>query len=194
MAAEPHMAWTLRIMEHLSTDQNSASFIEGDSDKMKLFFSEEEYGQIELLPSCNYQSIQAKLHNPNLHSYHRVELSKLEIPVEKYRNYVGETIQNVSQISSCYGGLCHNIFAYAENEMVVVYYEVADGILSTIWLTLDLKTEQSYRVAYDVLNKISHLESLILVDWGWEQTFYLSDYKKLKEYLDARLYAFQRIS
>lgn len=159
---------------------------------MELYFSEEEYGQIELLPSCNYHTIQEKIRCPDLFPYHRVELDQLKISVEEYRKLVNAIIPSVPRIRSCYGGFCHHVFANAENEMVVVYHETADDILSTVWLTLDIKTRQTYQIAYDVLNQIKYLESLILVDWGWGITFHLRDTASLEEYLTARLRTFQK--
>lgn len=160
---------------------------------MKLFYSEEDYGQIELLPACNLAGINRKMAHPSLFPYRRIELSELKIPVVEYRNIIEAVLPHVPQIFSYDGIICDDIFANAENDKVVFFHEVVDKYLSTIWLILDIGTEQAYKAAFDVLRNIRHLGALILVDWGWSQIVNLNNDFDLDEYLKKRLRIFRKL-
>jgi len=176
----------------------------------KILFFEDCYCQIEILPQENYDYCmeQAKIsqafdeahfqglgysdvlaRQPAPHSICMLKLS------EHALNTCLQSAQMIKQeVYTEYDNFsepCEDMFAYAsDSNNIILFFEKEDDIISTIWLSLDVKSAEDFHMAKTMLSAISSLGGLIIADWGWRFIELIRNEYKIAEYLNKRLKVF----
>lgn len=181
-----------------------------------IYFHEDDYCQIEILPVQNYAFCKEEIDKINGFSaehqvadgigwtdvYIRNEspmtLEELKIPIEK----LSASLQSVvSKFDSVYTGYssyreaCKSTLAYGDTDDVVVFYDFDKELnfVKNIWLTLDICNQAQIDSAKLILKALSGVYKFILVDWGWEFLSELEDIFEIEQYLNKREEVFKRI-
>lgn len=84
---------------------------------------------------------------------------------------------------SSYREVCANTHAFAVNEQVALFYSLKESIVSNIWLLLNPYTASERLLASRMLEALSGLGELLLVDWSWGTALSLRDKAGIDAYL-----------
>jgi len=125
-----------------------------------IYFHEDDYCQIEILPIENlaFCMKQAGLINEfsNEHwtgagwadmfvrAENPISLHEKKIPVALLEKTLGNVLPKFDEVYTGYSSYrekCNHISAFGQNEDIVVFYDEKDGLVSNIWLTLDIRKE-----------------------------------------------------
>ena len=175
----------------------------------QVYFWEDDYCSIELLPVENYEFCVeqakritefAKAHGAGkgytdviAREENPIPLRNKSIPKTSLEDVLSGLLTRYEKVlyysgSSFVEDTCTR--SYGFDDLVIVFFEDRDGIISNIWLNLDTRTEESQTKANDVLFALSELEDLLIADWGWCFISKLSDQTSIKQYLEKRFEVF----
>lgn len=162
----------------------------------EIFFHEDDYCQIELLPLENlafclqqagvidafrkehwtgagWDAMHIREENPQ-------PLSALRIGLDDVRRALAATTFEYDAVSTGYSTWrqpCPEVHAFGSTDGRTLFVQVADGIAVAIWCSdLSLAWQQ-----------LPHGERLLFVDWGWSFVSPLQDTPRLLSYLQERV-------
>lgn len=169
-------------------------------------YYEEDYCQIELIPASKISYVQCKLNEisnyitlidkygsskdcePFSVDYKEIEVN---IPVAIFK----AKMKRYGNIEKVFWGdsdnyVCSNVLAFGDSESIVVFAELSDETIRKVWLTLDIHNKSEYTQAKNLLNDLSSLADLLIVDWGWKCLVFLNQKESVLSYLESRLQVF----
>ena len=174
-----------------------------------IFFFEDDYCNIELLPQenldfCNNQIKNIQQFSKNCtdsmgfsDAYRRgvepISLATNKISEDSLKRCFHGIIPRYDRVMSGYSYFskpCSNVYAYGTNQNVVLFYETEEAIVTKIWFALDIKNGDDCKTAKLILSKLKSLGNFILVDWGLCFAEQLNNVDKLTQYINKRLLSF----
>lgn len=181
-----------------------------------IYFHEDDYCQIEILPVQNYAFCKEEIDKINGFSaehqvldgigwtdvYIRNEspmtLAELNLPIEKLSASLESVVSKFDSVYtgySSYRETCKSTSAYGDTENVVVFYDFDKefNFVKNIWMTLDIRNQAQIDSAKQILKALSGIRKLILVDWGWGFLSELDDIPEIEHYLNKREEIFKKI-
>ena len=90
---------------------------------------------------------------------------------------------------STYRERCEDTYAFGYDDNVVIFYEVKDGHVEHIWLSLFIRDSEEMMRAGRVFASLSKIGNFIIADWGWSYIEKLDNSESLGQYLRDRLEA-----
>ena len=173
-----------------------------------IYFHEDDYCQIEILPVENfgfclqqaglidefaeehrsgggYTDIFVRDANPASIYCKRIPAGIFESAFEGIPKF-----DEVFSGYSSYREKCERTSAFGYDANVAVFYEEKDGFIGNIWLALDIYEENDVSIACNILALLSNLGDYIIVDWGWGFIEKLGNTEKIRSYLQKRLETF----
>lgn len=170
----------------------------------EIYFHEDDYCQIELIPEENYFSCvkQSKMINEHyrdnfnegfgftnilVRDHHKISLKELKIDITEFENIISTELNKVESVYTGYSSqhqLCTEIFAFSYNKNVVVFYDIdpIKSIVQHIWLKLNIMEKSEVEKCLSIFDMLSPLK-LILVDWEYGFISRLNNTSKLNKYL-----------
>lgn len=181
-----------------------------------IYFHEDDYCQIEILPVQNYNYCKQEIDKINDFSqehqvadgigwtdvYIRNEspmtLAELKLPIEKLSASLESVVSKFGSVYtgySSYREACKSTLAYGDTDDVVAFYDFDKefNFVKNIWMTLDIRNQAQIDSAKQILKALSGISKLILVDWGWGFLSELDDIPEIEHYLNKREEIFKRI-
>jgi hypothetical protein len=175
-----------------------------------IFFHEDDYCQLEILPIQNYEYCKKEIHNILTFSEkHKVEggigwtgiyirnnnpisLTELNIPVSKFGALMEDIPCKFDTVYTGYNNYrkeCQNVLAYGDSDDVVIFcdFDEKSNIVKNIWLTLCHCNESQKESAQKILSTLAKLNDFILVDWNWHFLTKLANTTELELYLSERM-------
>jgi hypothetical protein len=182
----------------------------------RIYFHEDDYCQIEILPVQNYEYCKQEIDKINHFSeehkvadgigwtdiYVRDEspitLEELKISIERLTTSLQSVVSKFDFVFtgySSYREVCKSTFAYGDTDEVVVFFDVDEELnfVKNIWMTLNIRNQVQIDSAIQIFKALSGICKLILVDWGWGFLSELDDNLEIENYLNKREEAFKRI-
>ncbi len=170
--------------------------------KKTIYFHEDDYGQIEVLPKENLFHCKSQMGLiEDFSNEHRVgigfskiyvreenpiSLTDLNINVKSFEAIVVQSLTKYDEVLTGYSSYrekCENTCALELGEYAHLYYSFEAEIITNIWLVLNEFTEDHLQATLQVLQSISQLAELILVDWSWGEVIQLTNQTDLNKYL-----------
>jgi hypothetical protein len=173
-----------------------------------IFFHEDDYCQIEILPKENYNycldecSDIEDFANNNMdvegvgytdiyiRNGNQIPLSTLNLSKDYLNKCMENTFPKFDRVETGYSSYrieAKNICAYGVNESVTVFFDYDENdIVQNIWLTLDIYEKNDITNAEKLLQKLSETSELLLVDWGWSEVYLLTETEPIAQYLRRR--------
>lgn len=181
-----------------------------------IYFHEDDYCQIEILPVQNYNYFKQEIDKINdfsekhqvadgigwtdmyIRNESPITLKELKIPIEKLSASLQRVVCKFDSVYtgySSYREVCKSTFAYGDTDDVVVFFDFdkEQNLVTSIWMTLDIRNEAQIDSAKQILKALSGIYKLILVDWGWGFLSELEDIPDIEHYLNKREEVFKRI-
>lgn len=174
-----------------------------------VYFHEDDYCQIELLPIENIEFClkQTGLINEfaNAHKegnsytdiYMRednlISMHDKKILITLLENSLDGILPKFDEVCTGYSSYrekSKHTNAYGQDENVVMFYDSKDNFINHIWFTLDISKENDIMAAQDMFHALSKLGEFIIVDWGWDFVEKINILEKIESYLQKRLEAF----
>lgn len=174
----------------------------------KVYFHEDDYCQIEVLPAQNWAYCAQQLQQivefserhraPNgmgwtdifMRSEEPISLSTLTLEAERVSRLLSRHLMPFDKVETGYSSHseeCLNTRAFGFNADCVVYLSTTpSGIVDHLWLGLGGPAEPARDALVAALVDFSTLGELLFVDWGWGRLFSLSDRVGLGSYLGER--------
>ncbi|WPC42698.1 hypothetical protein [Clostridium sp. JS66] len=173
-----------------------------------IFFHEDDYCQIEILPKENYNYCLSQCGNiedfANDHMdvnglgytdiYIRENNAILLSTLTLTKDYLKKCMENIfpkfDKVETGYSSYCiedKNTCAYGFNENVIAFFDYDENdIVQNIWLILNIYEKNDIKSAEKLLHKLSETSDLLLVDWGWSEVYLLTDTESIGQYLGRR--------
>lgn len=178
-----------------------------------IYFHEDDYCQIEILPIQNYNYCKKEIEKiEDFSEEHKVDggigwtdvyvrgenpipLAELNISIDMLSSLLEEITTKFETVKtgySSYREVCQHIIAYGKSNDVVLFFDFDKGsnYVKNIWLTLDVSNEKERDSAKKILSVLSKVHELILVDWCWDFVTKLNDSLSIENYLNERIEAF----
>ena len=176
------------------------------------YFHEDDYGQIEILPSENYSFCckQAGLID-KFAEEHRVGAGYTDMYVRESNpvplREMGLTCLELEEVLrpllpysdkvytgySSYCELCEDTHGFVFNENVSLFYAFSGDVIRDIWLQLTPDVEEEACLAKKMLGAIGCLGDFIIADWSWGAVEKLSDAVAVDNYLQEKYLSFSKL-
>ncbi len=171
-----------------------------------IYFHEDDYCMIEVLPSDNYDfccnqagqatefSEQHKAENGiGWTDVYMVEsapkqLVEYKISEDQLDKVLSSSFQKCKEIYSGYSSyreICKDTFAYVSGN-IRLFYEIENNVVAKIWLNLDVYEEKDKIKAALLLEKIADLGDLIIADWYFHHVVKLKNADSTAKYIHAK--------
>ncbi|MDO3411420.1 hypothetical protein QWJ34_16765 [Saccharibacillus sp. CPCC 101409] len=177
------------------------------SSRRRLFFHEDDYGMLELIPADRLPSAAAELDKiAKFADDHRSEsgytdlyvrqddpegLSRLELRLTDIEAAVSKFAEPFDIVTTGYGSgyrvECPDIQAFGPNEETVLFCQHQGGLVTRAWLTLEIGEEDQRDWGLRILTMLGRLAPLALVDWLADDYADLRDEASIVRYLDGLL-------
>lgn len=173
-----------------------------------IFFHEDDYCQIEILPKENYNYCIAQCSNiedfANNHmdadgcgytdiyirNNNQIPLSTLNLSKDYLKKCMENILPKFDRVETGYSSYrieAKNTCAYGFNENITVFFDYDENdIIQNIWLTLDIYEKNDITNTEKLLHKLSETSELLLVDWGWSEAYLLTETEPIVQYLRRR--------
>lgn len=173
-----------------------------------IFFHEDDYCQIEIIPKENYDYCLVQCSNIEDFAINHMDENGIgytdifvrednEIPlsaVDLKKDHLKLCMENIfpefDRVETGYGSYsveAKNICAYGFNKNVVVFFDYDENdIVQNIWLILDIIEKNDITNTEKLIHKLSEIAGLLLVDWGWSEVYLLTDTEPIVQYLKRR--------
>lgn len=171
-------------------------------EEKSIYFHEDDYGQIEILPAENkefcmsqaglieefaeehrvgagFTDMYVRQENPLSLKEKKLAKADLERALQPYLPYYDTVYTGYSS----YRELCQSTHAFALNDNIAVFYSVEDNIVDDLWLAMTPMTKEEADVAQKVLEAIGDLGELIIADWSQGVVESLQDREAVTGYL-----------
>jgi len=169
----------------------------------KIYFHEDDYCMIEILPADNYEFCEDRATQAKSFSEkHRAEngfgwtdmfllkaepkpLKDLQISVIAFENALSQIMERTDVIYTGYSDYeekCEHTMAFFKDNFHV-FYESENGIIEKIWFHIDIVTVEEKAFATTLLRAISQISDLILVDNYKNQVLPLNEEQAINDYL-----------
>lgn len=174
-----------------------------------IYFHEDDFCQIEILPIenlgfCLKQAgcIEefAKTHKSGIgytDMYVRDEtplsLADKKIVPSQLKNALQGITKEFDEVYSGYSSYrekCEFTHAFGNDKNIVLFFDVKNGIVKNIWLTLDTDKEDDILTAKNIFSALSRIGSFIIADWGWSYIEDIGNHLEIEKYLRQRLIDF----
>jgi hypothetical protein len=175
----------------------------------EVYFHEDDYCQLELLPEANWGFCAKQMNEIEkfsegrkaevgwtdmfMRSENPKQLSEVEIERSALVSSVREFLPPFDRVLTGYGSLseeCQHTIALGPHPSLVLFAEIgARDIVMAVWFTLDLKSNEDVAIAVKSCVALSRWQ-VILADWGWCRAYRMSDTESLREYFDRRAEVF----
>ena|GEM_PF-1792276 len=184
----------------------TVSIMEGDV-MPGIFFHEDDFCQIELLPvenlafclnQANSMSDFSEAHKTDM-GYTDIFIRK-DAPVSMYSKKISAAMlqktlgmaipefEGVFYAASASRSVrCEHTRAFGQAENVVLFYDHEDGLVKNIWLTLHVTKNADIAATKGIFDVLSKTGDFLLADWGWSFIAPLSNFAAIDTYLEARL-------
>lgn len=172
-----------------------------------VYFHEDDYCQIELLPIENlgfclkqtglinefanahkegnsYTDIYMREDNP-------ISMHDKKVLITLLENSLDGVLPKFDEVCTGYSSYrekSKHTNAFGQDENVVMFYDSKDNFINHIWFTLDISKENDIMVARDMFHALSKLGEFIIVDWGWDFVEKINNLEKIESYLQKRLH------
>ena len=188
---------------------NEIYIMRGKMKMSNVYFHEDDYCQIEILPIENLEFCMKQaglinefsgehwtgsgwtdmfVRNENPISVHEKRI--LAVLLEKALECI---LLKFDEVHTGYGShceKCNNIKAFGQNENVVIFYSEKDTFVDNIWLNLNIHEENDIALAKNMLTALSTLGNFIIADWGWDFVKEIKCLEDIEHYLRKRLEVF----
>ena len=175
--------------------------------KRRVYFHEDDFCQIELVPAENWEYCAREMGNVSAFSAeHRapegigwtdvylrnaepVGLIQSALTVEMVAGLLAPHLESFDLVETGYGSHaeeCKHTYAYGFDAGSVIYFSEQVGIVNHIWLGLDGPPSDRQAALIQAMATLNQRVPLILVDWGSESLLRLADQDSLKTYLLGR--------
>ncbi|OWR27414.1 hypothetical protein CDO73_22620 [Saccharibacillus sp. O23] len=178
-----------------------------NEEKRVLFFHEDDYAMLELIPTKRKEAIEAEMEQIRAFGdEHRTEggytdlyvrqsdpreLDGLRIQLAEIEEAVSSFAYPYDQVITGYGSSyrveCEGIRAFGPNEETVLLCEYEDGLIRKAWMLLDIGDRAQYDWASKLLLTLARIAPLMLADLTWGINVDLRDEEAVKRYLDEYL-------
>ncbi|WP_313133303.1 hypothetical protein [Anaerocolumna sp.] len=174
-----------------------------------IYFHEDDYCQIELLPIENLEFClkQGGLINEfaNVHKegigytdmYIRddnpVSMYDKKILIASLENSLDGIFPKFDEVFTGYSSYrkkSKHTNAFGKDENVVMFYDSKHNFVNNIWFTLDISKENDIMAAQDMFISLSKLGEFIVADWGWDFIERIDHFDKINCYLQKRFEEF----
>lgn len=178
-----------------------------NEEKRVLFFHEDDYAMLELIPTNRKETIEAEMEQIRAFGdEHRTEggytdlyvrqsdpreLAELRISLAEIEEAVSSFAHPYDQVITGYGSSyrveCEGIRAFGPNEETVLLCEHEDGLIRKAWMLLNIGERAQYELASKLLLTLARIAPLMLADLTWGLNVDLRDEEAIRRYLDEYL-------
>ena len=173
-----------------------------------VYFHEDDYGQIEVLPVNNWGFCARQIGEINTFSeQHRApggmgwtdvyvqreepaKLASLTLDADAVSRALSQDLQNFDRVTTGYSSHveeCKSTLAFGSDRDCVIFISTNEAqAVSNIWLGLGGPGEAERAALLSALRSLSAFSSLLLVDWAWGRLFLLDDENAISQYLVER--------
>lgn len=168
----------------------------------KVFFNEDSYCQIEILPAENLAHCQKEMEALNDFAdennepkdpeniyeagNHPVPLKSLKITPDLLDSHLSKVATPFDIVETGFGNFKEvypQTKAFGLNERVTLFYDYEEGIVENIWLMLEIDNRKEQDLAQNMLSAIAKIQPFLLVDWTFDAIILLDDELAIKNYL-----------
>ncbi|MEN9493671.1 MAG: hypothetical protein RJA63_4120 [Pseudomonadota bacterium] len=175
--------------------------------KRTIYFHEDDFCQIQLLPARNWGHCAQQLGElSEFAEAHRApgggwtevymrqdepeSIASLALTVDRLGTLLASSLEPFDRVDTGYGSRrdpCEHTRAWGFDEDCAVFLEFAhDGTVQHIWLGLGRPGAEAQRSLLKALGDLGNLHPMLLVDWGWGRLFRADDGASLASYLAER--------
>ena len=168
-----------------------------------LFFHEDDFCQIELIPIENYDDAKSQLEKSSdfsrehfdgvgytdiyLRSENKFELERRKILVRDLHNLlINVGFTEVGKVTTGYGQdyrvVPENTVGFG-HDYSAIYYDYKSDFVTNIWLTQPFNIEKKKLIHF--LTEVGKRWYLLLVDWEASEVVHLSEEKAISKYLSS---------
>lgn len=173
-----------------------------------IFFHEDDYCQIEIIPKENYNYCLVQCSNiEDFASEHldvngigytdvfirddnKIPLSTINLKKDYLKICIESVFPKFDRVETGYSSYSKealNTCAFGLNNNVIVFFDYdKNDIVQNIWLTLDIADKIDIANTEKLVHKLSKVSELLLVDWGWCEVYLLTDTEPILQYLKRR--------
>lgn len=177
-------------------------------DPRNVYFHEDDYGQIEVLPVSNWDFCARQIGEINTFSeQHRApggmgwtdvfmqkeepaKLASLTLGADVVSRALSQDIPKFDRVTTGYSSHveeCRDTLAFGFDRDCVIFISTNEAnAVSNIWLGLGGPGEAERGALLAALRSLSAFSSLLLVDWAWGRLFLLDDEIAISQYLVER--------
>ena len=181
----------------------------------EIYFHEDDYCQIEVLPISNWEHCAAQI--GEIESFSKVRrapggigwtdmyvreensssLHDLGISRTTFASALCEALPECDAVYTGYSThreKCEQTAAFGNSTEVAVFADFGkDDVVEHIWLALDVTEQDEVELMLKAFHALGTLSDLLLVDWGWGVLSPLNDGDALKRYMLKRIEVFSEI-
>ena len=175
--------------------------------KSEIYFHEDDYCQIEILPVENLDFCleQAGLIDESAEAHYdgfgyTEAFVRKENPISLHDKkisaiFFNETLSGILPVKydevftgyASYRVKCEHTSAFGyDDKTVVVFYDEDDGFIINIWLDLGISQESDIALVQNFFIALSKLGDFIIADWGWCFVEKINNHEKIEQYLQNR--------
>jgi hypothetical protein len=154
----------------------------------ELYFHEDDYCQIELLPIENEDYVETEINNINgfseehktsdgigwtdMYIRNNIEQIKLKdykinhLELDAILSKFAERCEKIYTGYSSYREECKNTFGYRKNE-IAIFFSFEENIVTNIWFDFYLDELEVAKDLYNILKTISNKYNLLFVHWSF---------------------------
>ena len=167
-----------------------------------IFFHEDDYCQIEILPAdnlafCLEQSEEidkfAEEHRDGIgfsdmfiRNENPKSLREHDISVVRLNEMLKSVFPQYDEVYTGYGSSyrekCENTVAFG-NDRVIIFYDEENGFVKNIWLALFIQEKVDIKAAQNLFAALSTLGEFIIADWNRNFILKINNSEKLGQYL-----------
>ena len=196
-------------MEHGEERPGAASRLSrsGDEQVRILFFHEDDYAMLELIPAARREEMDAEMEQiQNFADAHRTEggytelyvrksnpreLDELQISLAEVERAVSSFASPYDQVVTGYGSSyrveCEGIRAFGPNEEIALLCEHGEGRIHKAWMLLNIGDREQYDLSLRLLRTLAGIAPLMLADLSWGVQVELRDEEAVRQYLNEYL-------
>jgi len=174
----------------------------------EIYFHEDEYGQLELVPEANWsflvKTMQAAQEFSDAHragvgwteifSIPQPPIPLLELKIR--RSHLLKAVNGIlppfDRVLSGYGSQateCEHTWAFGAHSSLAMFVEFDEDLVKTAWFTFDLRSQDDATTALILCRALAQWP-VVLADWGWNRLYRITDEPALAQYFRDRVDVF----
>lgn len=176
-----------------------------------IFFHEDDYRQIEIIPAENYGFCKTQMGDIErfadnhlvengsgytdifLRGENPVPLTEKNVSAIDLDRMLKSVLPPIKKVYTGYGSFktkCKHISAYGDHTGIVIFFDKKGEYVANIWIDLAVCNESDIHTTLNVLRTISGLGEFILADWSSDFVGQIDNTNTIREYLKEQLHDF----